>query len=620
MSKKYTPSQVQRAEAISAVQLPSPVEPARQQDSSKQQDLQKPPQEVVITLDLSDLKRSQLLKLSLWGLAGVMAAAPLLSTLGPPLRTQLASIGATSYATWLALTAIVLAATVWYTYSKRGVLTGMTGMMSGMTFGMMSGLMVGAIFGATNGMFIGSVVGMLVGMGIGTVSGCCEGLMGTMEGLMAGLMGGLMGAMLTVMLRYDNLDLFLPILFAAFLLILGLIVLMVYRASRDLACAACEPDLAQGQTARGVAVTRGPRPGLVALPIGLATFSLVFIMAFGPRSSYLGLGNITGTPSSPPVAGTNKAAPINQSSTTVGSAAPAPTTGTATRAPITAPAPPSTSAKLGPNDAAAVVGGERITMTEVNQRVELQLAMQRAAGGSDASYRAQLDQLQASTVTEMVEERMLAQEAARQGIIPTNAEVNDFLTNNVFKQLNITEDKLKAELVKANLTLDYLREVLKKYAAADKLINTVVLKDIPPDQRKSTYDAWFSNLQSKAQVTVNLKTDTVFPSAPQTSARAGGQVEAQVKGGVQEINMTASAGGYSPTVIKVKKGIPVRLNITTDGTAACARVFVFPAFKISKTLPAQGTETIEFTPDRDGPLTFSCGMGMFRGQMIVEQG
>jgi plastocyanin domain-containing protein len=87
--------------------------------------------------------------------------------------------------------------------------------------------------------------------------------------------------------------------------------------------------------------------------------------------------------------------------------------------------------------------------------------------------------------------------------------------------------------------------------------------------------------------------------------------------GVQEVKVTVK-GGYSPDVIAVKQGIPVRLDFYRDETASCSEEVVFGDFGISRHLPAFKTTPIEFTPDKAGEFTFACGMNMMRGKLIVE--
>jgi plastocyanin domain-containing protein len=87
--------------------------------------------------------------------------------------------------------------------------------------------------------------------------------------------------------------------------------------------------------------------------------------------------------------------------------------------------------------------------------------------------------------------------------------------------------------------------------------------------------------------------------------------------GTQEVKITVK-GGYSPDVIVVKKGLPVKLDFYRDETASCSEQVIFGDFGIARDLPAFNTTSIEFTPDKTGEFTWTCGMNMLRGKLIVE--
>lgn len=89
------------------------------------------------------------------------------------------------------------------------------------------------------------------------------------------------------------------------------------------------------------------------------------------------------------------------------------------------------------------------------------------------------------------------------------------------------------------------------------------------------------------------------------------------EGGVQEVKITVK-GGYSPDVIVVKEGAPVRLDFYRNETASCSEQVIFGDFGIARDLPAFKTTSIELTPDRTGEFTFTCGMNMLRGKIVVE--
>jgi len=87
--------------------------------------------------------------------------------------------------------------------------------------------------------------------------------------------------------------------------------------------------------------------------------------------------------------------------------------------------------------------------------------------------------------------------------------------------------------------------------------------------------------------------------------------------GIQEIKVIVK-GGYTPDVIVVKKGIPVRIDFYRDETESCSEEIVLGDFNIKKSLPAFKTTSIEFVPEKPGEYVFTCGMGMLRGKLIVE--
>jgi plastocyanin domain-containing protein len=87
--------------------------------------------------------------------------------------------------------------------------------------------------------------------------------------------------------------------------------------------------------------------------------------------------------------------------------------------------------------------------------------------------------------------------------------------------------------------------------------------------------------------------------------------------GYQEA-MVLVKGGYTPDVIVVQHGKPVRLNFRREETAACSEMVVFGDFGKSAKLPAGETVSVELLPDKPGEYEFSCQMGMLRGKLIVE--
>ena len=87
--------------------------------------------------------------------------------------------------------------------------------------------------------------------------------------------------------------------------------------------------------------------------------------------------------------------------------------------------------------------------------------------------------------------------------------------------------------------------------------------------------------------------------------------------GAQEVTITVK-GGYTPDVIVVQKGRPVRLTFTRQESSACSEKVLFPDFNQNALLPEGEQVILEFTPDKAGEYGFQCQMGMLRGKLIVE--
>ncbi len=85
----------------------------------------------------------------------------------------------------------------------------------------------------------------------------------------------------------------------------------------------------------------------------------------------------------------------------------------------------------------------------------------------------------------------------------------------------------------------------------------------------------------------------------------------------QNVEILITARGYSPKDIKVKKGSPVTLKLTSKDAYSCASAFRIPQLGISRNLQANETQIITFTPDQIGRIPFSCAMGMYRGVIEV---
>ena len=95
-------------------------------------------------------------------------------------------------------------------------------------------------------------------------------------------------------------------------------------------------------------------------------------------------------------------------------------------------------------------------------------------------------------------------------------------------------------------------------------------------------------------------------------------VAARGASGIREITVTVK-GGYEPAVLRIPRGEPVRLIFDRQETSGCSEEVVMPDFNIRRFLPPFEKTAIELTADQTGSYEFTCGMGMLRGRVVVEE-
>lgn len=87
---------------------------------------------------------------------------------------------------------------------------------------------------------------------------------------------------------------------------------------------------------------------------------------------------------------------------------------------------------------------------------------------------------------------------------------------------------------------------------------------------------------------------------------------------MQRATVKITERGYEPVSLKLRRGIHARVTFlrTTDQT--CAKEVVLPDFGIRRALPLNQPVVITLTPTRKGEFSFTCGMNMMRGNLIVQ--
>jgi plastocyanin domain-containing protein len=77
-------------------------------------------------------------------------------------------------------------------------------------------------------------------------------------------------------------------------------------------------------------------------------------------------------------------------------------------------------------------------------------------------------------------------------------------------------------------------------------------------------------------------------------------------------------GGYKPGSIIIPLSKTTKLNFLRKDASSCLEEVVLADFKVRKFLPINEKVTVAITPQKKGEFSFSCGMGMFHGKLIVN--
>jgi plastocyanin domain-containing protein len=78
-------------------------------------------------------------------------------------------------------------------------------------------------------------------------------------------------------------------------------------------------------------------------------------------------------------------------------------------------------------------------------------------------------------------------------------------------------------------------------------------------------------------------------------------------------------GGYSPARIRLRAGEPARLVFDRREDSSCSEEVLIPDFGIRRFLPAHQRTSVDLPAARAGTYEFTCGVGMLRGRLVVEE-
>jgi len=100
------------------------------------------------------------------------------------------------------------------------------------------------------------------------------------------------------------------------------------------------------------------------------------------------------------------------------------------------------------------------------------------------------------------------------------------------------------------------------------------------------------------------------PAATETVAAVAKPVNGEI-----EVRV---GGMFTPARFEARAGEPLKISFVRIDEPSCGDEVVFPALNIRQKLPPKQTTIVTITPLKTGDLSFTCGMNMMQGTIVVQ--
>ncbi len=89
-------------------------------------------------------------------------------------------------------------------------------------------------------------------------------------------------------------------------------------------------------------------------------------------------------------------------------------------------------------------------------------------------------------------------------------------------------------------------------------------------------------------------------------------------GGVQTVELVAAGGVYTPNVVHVRAGVPLKLRVTVRERHGCQTRLLVPDLGVDLELVPGATAEVLVESPPPGAHLFTCGQKMVKGTIVVE--
>jgi len=145
----------------------------------------------------------------------------------------------------------------------------------------------------------------------------------------------------------------------------------------------------------------------------------------------------------------------------------------------------------------ARVGDETITREDVGRAVAVARALYRATQGIAPG---EIDE--ASVVRQLADQALFLQAAEAAGMSVTDEEVAEFI-DQLIRARGITEEALVSALEDEGVTMEDLRDRVRRAMIADRFVREVITADVPPGEEQTAVTRWLE--EQRARVGVEIR-------------------------------------------------------------------------------------------------------------------
>src|SRR5262249_25816724 len=128
-------------------------------------------------------------------------------------------------------------------------------------------------------------------------------------------------------------------------------------------------------------------------------------------------------------------------------------------------------------------------------------------------------------------------------------------------------------------------------------------------RKPGLYRLWFQVQRQGRGITIPY----TFRGLP-----ASGSTPSKVRGSEEADRGRVSSSGFSPSRVMLAAGKPAIVAFERVDAQNCSSAVVLPELGIRRELPPGETTLVSIPANGPRELHFACGMGMFRGALVVR--